>query len=291
MYYKTRSYRLFYGFNIVLLAMLSVLCVLPLVNVLAISLSSRYAIDSNLVFFWPVEWTWSAYWKTLDNPDFLTSLLVTVVRTVLGTGLGLLFTVLAAFPLSKAVTVFKARTPYVWLFVFTMLFSGGLIPQYILIQKLGLMNTLWALVLPPVNVFNMLLLLNFFKGIPKELEEAAFMDGSGYFRSLWTIYAPLSLPAIMTLALFMMVGHWNAWFDGLIYMTDKERWPMATLLRSIVVELDFTNITMNPEEMKDFSERSVKSAQIFISILPILLVYPFLQKFFVKGMVLGSLKE
>lgn len=291
MYHKTPAYKMFYVLNIALLSILALLCILPLINVLAISFSSRYAIDSNLVTLWPVEFTWDAYLKTLDNQHFLRAMGVTLERTVLGTVLGLLFTILTAFPLSKSDMVFRGRTMYAWIFLFTMLFSGGLIPSYILIQELGLMNTIWALILPPINVFNILLLLNFFRGIPKELEEAAFIDGAGYARSLMNVYIPLSLPAITTLALFFMVYHWNAWFDGMLYMSDMNKWPLATLMRTIVVELDFTKITMDPAEMHRLSERSVKGAQIFISILPIILVYPFLQKFFVKGLVMGSMKE
>lgn len=202
MYYKTPSYKVFYTFNIGLLSVLALLCILPLVNVLAISFSSRYAIDSNLVTLWPVEFTWEAYLKTLKNDHFARAMGITLERTVLGTALSLLFTVITAFPLSKSDMVFKGRTLYAWIFLFTMLFSGGLIPSYILMQELGLMNTIWALVLPPINVFNILLLLNFFRGIPKELEEAAFIDGAGYLRSLVNVYVPLSLPALTTLALF-----------------------------------------------------------------------------------------
>ena len=291
MYHKTPSYKVFNAFNIALLSVLAILCILPLINVLAISFSSRYAIDSNLVTLWPVEFTWGAYLKTLQNDHFARAMGITLERTLLGTALSMLFTIITAFPLSKPDMVFKGRTIYAWVFLFTMLFSGGLIPSYILIQELGLMNSIWALVLPPINIFNILLLLNFFRGIPKELEEAAFIDGAGYFRSLVNVYVPLSLPALTTLSLFFMVGHWNSWFDGMLYMTDMKQWPLATLMRTIVVELDFTKITMDPAEMRLLSERSVKGAQIFISILPVILVYPFLQKYFVKGLVMGSMKE
>ncbi|MEF2244781.1 carbohydrate ABC transporter permease [Paenibacillus sp. IITD108] len=291
MYHKTPSYKVFYAFNIALLTVLAILCILPLINVLAISFSSRYAIDSNLVTLWPVEFTWEAYLKTLQNDHFARAMGITLERTLLGTALSMLCTIITAFPLSKPDMVFKGRTIYAWVFLFTMLFSGGLIPTYILIQELGLMNSIWALVLPPINIFNILLLLNFFRGIPKELEEAAFIDGAGYFRSLMNVYVPLSLPALTTLSLFFMVGHWNAWFDGMLYMTDMKQWPLATLMRTIVVDLDFTKITMDPAEMRLLSDRSVKGAQIFISILPIILVYPFLQKYFVKGLVMGSMKE
>ncbi|MOA08526.1 Inner membrane ABC transporter permease protein YcjP [compost metagenome] len=173
-----------------------------------------------------------------------------------------------------------------------MLFSGGLVPFYILIQKLNMMNTLWVLIVPgAVSVWNMILLLNFFRGVPRELEEAAFIDGAGHLRTLFSIYLPVSMPAIATLSLFSMVGHWNSWFDGLIFMTDHKNYPLATFLQTIIVQQDFSKVTVRPEDLENISQRTVKAAQIFIGMAPILLVYPFLQRFFVKGIVLGAVKE
>ena len=157
--------------------------------------------------------------------------------------------------------------------------------------KLKLVNSIFALVLPgAINVWSIILLINFFRGIPKELEESATMDGAGRLRVLWSIVLPLSTPVLATLSLFTMVGHWNSWFDGMIYNTDINRYPLATLLQIIVVQEDFTKITADPKHMADISNRTVKSAQMFIAALPILMVYPFLQKHFVSGIVVGAVK-
>ncbi|ANE45467.1 ABC transporter permease [Paenibacillus swuensis] len=292
MYYKTPTYRLFSIFNYTLLAIIGLLCLLPLVHILAVSLSGKAAANANMVALIPIDFTLDAYAKTLDNDNFISSLWVSFKRTILGTASIMLMITLAAYPLSKDDSVFKGRSIYTWVFVFTMLFSGGLIPSYILIQKLHLMDSIWALILPgAVNVWSMILLLNFFRGVPKELEEASKMDGAGHLRTLWSVYLPVSMPAIATLSLFSMVFHWNSWFDGLIYMSDGSNYPLATFLQTVIVQLDFDNLSMNPEDLENISNRTVKAAQIFIGALPVLLVYPFLQRFFVKGIVMGAVKE
>lgn len=292
MYYKTLSYRIFNVFNTCGLLILSLLCIIPLLHVLAVSFSAKSAADANLVGLLPVDFTFEAYKKTIANPLFLHSIWVSVKRTVLGTGLTLLLAFLAAYPLSKEESVFKGRTVYAWLFVFTMIFNGGLVPFYIVIQKLHLVDSFWVLILPgAVNVWLTILLLNFFRGVPKELEEAALIDGASHFRTLFSIYLPVSLPAIATLALFSMVGHWNSWFDGLLYLSKPEDYPLATYLQTVIISKDMSSMSIDPQEMALLSQKTINAAQIFIGALPILLVYPFLQRFFVKGLVLGSVKE
>ncbi|MEK5033067.1 carbohydrate ABC transporter permease [Paenibacillus sp. FSL R7-0302] len=289
MYRKTISYRWFTVLNTALLAVLAVLCILPLVHVAAVSFSSSAAATANQVFFWPVGFTAEAYSRTLTNPLFLRSLILSVERTLAGTLLSMVLTVTAAYTLSRS---FYGRSFYSWFFVFTMLFNGGLIPTYLLITQLHLTNTLWVLILPSaVNVFNTILMMQFFRAIPKELEEAASIDGAGYLRSLITIYLPLSLPSLATLSLFSMVWHWNSWFDGLIYMTDYRQYPLATFLQTIIQSGDMRNTNIDPSQLKILSERTVRSAQILIGALPILLVYPFLQRFFVQGLTMGAVKE
>jgi len=173
------------------------------------------------------------------------------------------------------------------------LFSGGLIPYYMVIKSVGLLDSIWALVLPgAVPVFNVILLLNFFCGLPKELEEAAFIDGAGYFRTLAKIILPLSTPSLATILLLTVVTHWNSWFDGLILMNSPEHYPLQSYLQTIIIQKDFSELTdLNAEALRDISDRTVKAAQIFMGALPILVVYPFLQKYFMKGIVLGSVKE
>lgn len=292
MYHKTKSYRIFTVFNYTLMIAISIMCLVPLIHVLAVSFSGKSAANANLVGLWPVDFTVDAYTKTVANENFTRSIWVTLQRTVLGTAFSMGIVLLAAYALSKDSARFRRRNLYIWLLVFTMLFSGGLVPMYILIQKLHLMNSLWVLILPgAVSVWNIILLLNFFRAVPKEMEEAAFIDGAGHFRTLFSVYLPVSMPAIATLSLFTIVGHWNSWFDGLLYMTDHRNYPLATFLQPVIVQQDFSKVTVRPEDLENISQRTVKAAQIFIGMAPILIVYPFLQRFFVKGIVLGAVKE
>jgi len=292
MYYKAKSYKIFYFFNLTFLLAASVACVVPLIHILAVSFSAKEPASAQMVGLWPIGFNTDAYKQTFSNPNFLRSIVVSIERVLLGTGIGMLVTVLTAYPLSKMNTLFRGRTMYTWFFVFTMLFNGGLIPTYIVVQKMQLMNSIWALVLPgAVSAWNMVLLLNFFKTVPKELEEASVIDGANHFKTLLYIYLPISMPALATLSLFTMVAHWNSWFDGMIYITEAAKWPLSTLLQTIVVTEDFSKINLRPEDVKLISSETVKASQIFIGAIPILLVYPFLQKYFVKGMVLGAVKE
>lgn len=292
MRYRTNGYTVFTVSNTIFLSLLSLLCVLPLIHVLALSFSSRAAATANIVNFWPVGFTTDAYVKTLGNAMFLKSLWIGVERTVLGAVTSMVVVTMAAYSLSKSNYKFRGRQVYIWIFVFTMLFSGGLIPSYILISKLHLIDSIWALVLPPaVSVWNMILMLNFFRTIPEELEEAAHIDGAGHLRVLWSVYLPVSMPSIATLSLFTMVFHWNSWFDGMIYMSNPDGYPLATYLHSMIVSDNLSRIGVTLDSVENFSNRTIKAAQIFIGALPILIVYPFLQKYFVKGIVLGSVKS
>jgi len=292
MYHKTLPYRIFSVFNTAFLSALAVICVIPLLHVLAVSLSSKAAADGNLVGLWPVDFSFEAYKATVSNPYFLGSVWISVMRTVLGTALILLVTVLAAYPLSKETREFRGRPVYAWAFVFTMIFNGGLVPFYILILKLGLMNKFAVLIIPAmVNVWLIVLMMNFFRGVPRALEEAAFIDGASHFGVLFRIYLPLSLPALATLGLFAGVWHWNSWFDGLLYLSRKEDYPLATYLQTVIVSRDMSSMNFTIEEMELLSQKTINAAQIFIGALPVLLVYPFLQRYFIKGLVLGSVKE
>ncbi|MGO4370831.1 carbohydrate ABC transporter permease [Paenibacillus sp. MCAF20] len=292
MYHKTAGYKTFSVFNFVLLAIICITCVIPLIHILAVSFSASSPANANLVKLWPIGFNLDAYSKTLNNANFFNALKVGLWRTVLGTVVGMSLMILAGYSLSKDNRVFRSRSIYTWFFLFTMLFSGGIVPGYMLIRNLDLMNSIWALVLPgAINVFNMVLLMNFFRAVPKELEEAATIDGAGQFRTLWSVFLPISMPALATISLFTMVTHWNSWFDGLLYITDYRKYPLSTFLQTIIVQQDFNKINPDINELKNISQRTVKSAQIFIGTLPILLVYPFLQRYFVKGIILGAVKE
>ncbi|PYI57220.1 carbohydrate ABC transporter permease [Paenibacillus flagellatus] len=284
---------LFQVCNHAFLIVLSIVCIMPLVHVLAVSFSSSSAVTAGFVQFWPVDFTLKSYAYVWHKKEFTASLLVSVQRVVLGTALGMLLTIVSAYPLSKEVRAFRWRTYYVWYFVVTMLIGSGLIPWYITIKNVGLIDSIWALVLPgAVNVFNVVLLLNFFRGLPKELEEAAFIDGAGHWRTMWQIYVPLSAPSLATITLFTVVGHWNSWFDGLILMNSPAHYPLQSYLRTVVIDMDsMLRSTQDLTELAEISDRTSKAAQIFVGTLPILLVYPFLQRYFIKGMTLGSVKE
>lgn len=284
--------RLFVMVNYIFMALLAFLCLAPLIHVLAVSFSSSTAVASGRVTLWPVEFTTEAYDFVMQKRAFLDSFLVSVKRLLLGTSINMSLAVLIAFPLAKEASAFRFRTAYVWYFFVTALFGGGLIPTYLTVKETGLMDTIWALVLPnAVPVFSVILLLNFFRSLPKELEDAAYIDGAGYMRTLLSIYIPLSKPVLATILLFTMVGHWNTWFDGLIYMNDPKNYPLQSYLQTIIIQHDLSALSdAEIEMMRKLSDTTVKSAQIFLAALPIILVYPFLQRFFIKGIVLGSVK-
>lgn len=284
--------KIFTVFNYIFLIGTAFLCLLPLINVLAVSFSSKPAAAAGYVKLWPVDFTMDSYKYALGKREFLLSFMVSIRRVVLGYIVNMLMTISIAYPLSKEKSSFNSRNFYALFFIITMLFSGGLIPTYMTIKSLGLLDKIWALVLPSaVPVFDVILLMNFFRGIPVEIEEAAFIDGSNHWTSLFKIYLPLSLPSLATVSLFVLVGHWNGWFDGMIYMNSPRNWPLQTYLRSIIINSD---LSMTPTEelssISNVSDRTFNAAQVFLAAAPILAVYPFLQKYFMKGLVMGSVK-
>lgn len=278
--------------NTVVLVLIAVLCVFPLIHIIAISFSSSSAAAAGQVKLWPVDFTWASYEYTASRAEFWQSMWVSVKRLALGTVLNLLLTVLVAYPLSKESNALRFRLVYAWAFFLTMLFNGGLIPWYVTLKEYGLLNSIWALVLPgAVPVFSIILLLNFFREVPRELEEAALIDGASQWTTLWKIYVPISKPALATLALFAMVEHWNSWFDGLILMGNPDNYPLQSYIQTIVIQQNLSNVSRDELlNLALISDRTLKASQIFLGSLPIILAYPFLQKYFVKGIVLGSVK-
>ncbi|CAH1191690.1 Inner membrane ABC transporter permease protein YcjP [Paenibacillus allorhizoplanae] len=287
----TTSRKVFLLVNYILLGLIAFLCLLPLINVLAVSFSSSSAAAGGFVKLWPVDFTIASYKHALTKKEFLEGLIVSIQRVVLGYGINMVITILIAYPLSKETTTLRARNVYAWFFIITMLFHGGLIPSYMTMKALGLLDTIWALVLPgAVHVFNMILLLNFFRNLPKEIEEAAYIDGAGHWKVLWSMYIPLSKPALATITLFTVVMHWNSWFDGLIYMNSPSNYPLQSYLQTIIVNPDSSTLSSTELYMSEVSDRTFKAAQVFLAALPILIFYPFLQKYFMKGLVMGSVK-
>ena len=292
MYYRTRGSRVFAVFNYTVLISLGVVCLAPIVNTLAISLSSASAVAMSKVLFVPVDFSLDAYRFIAAQPKLFQAIGVSVERVLLGSAIQMLITFITAYPLSRESKEFGMRTFYVWFLMVTILFGGGMVPLYMQVKTLGLLDKIWALVLPSgLAVFNIVLMINFFRSLPKELDESFRIDGASHLTTLCRLYLPLSLPAIATILLLTMVGHWNSWFDGMIFINHTENYPLATYLRSIIVSFDFTNVRAEDAALlASISPRTTKCAQIMIAMLPILCVYPFLQRYFVSGLVLGSVK-
>jgi putative aldouronate transport system permease protein len=282
------SSRTFDVLNYGLLILYAIVCFLPILHVFATSFASTAEIARSKFLLFPTEFNSEGYRYIFSTDTVPRSLLVTIYITVVGTALNLIATSLIAYSLSKR---FLKGRRYVLLFVlFTMLFSGGLIPSFLLVKALGLLNSYWALRLTGlVSPFILIVLKNFFQAIPDELEESAKMDGANDLVVLIRIILPLSLPAIATFALFYAVGHWNTFMFAIIYLNDQGKWPIQVLLRQVIL---VSTAGIGSEEFSDDIPPSkvVRSAVIVIATVPILIVYPFLQKHFAKGVLLGSVK-
>ena len=277
--------------NYVVLAAVSLLCLVPIWHIAMVSMSGEGPANQYIVGLIPIEFNLSSYANILQLDKFWDAFGVSGLRVILGGLLNFLLTVMMAYPLSKESAYFKSRSVYIWALVFTMLFSGGLIPSYMIINELHLIDTIWALIVPgAVPVFNVILMINFMRQLPKELEEACLVDGASQWSIMTRIYVPLSLPVIATVTLFSVVGHWNSWFDGLIYMNQTENYPLQTYLHVVLASRNLVNADQN-SVMASLTNRSAISAQIILASLPILIVYPFLQRFFIHGIVMGSVKE
>ena len=267
-------------------------CLFPLLNMVAISFSDKAAASANMVGLVPVDFTTSAYKTLLGESKFWVSFWISIKRVFLGTIINMILTILLAYPLSKSKREFKGHDVYMYILIFAMLFSGGMIPIYLTIKSYGLLNSIWALILPgAVPVFNVILLMNFFKGVPKSLEEAAAIDGASKLTILLKIYLPISMPALATIILFCIVNHWNDFFSGLVYMNKTSMYPLQTYIQQLSV--DMSQIT-DPEQLKRFaqvSNKTLDAAKIVVSTIPLLIIYPFLQKYFVSGIVIGAVKE
>jgi putative aldouronate transport system permease protein len=289
---RTIKQHIFPVLNGTILGIISLSCLVPLVHIFAIAFSNNSEVVKGAVTLWPKRFTLSSFTFVLEREEFWRAFGVTLKRIAIGLPLNMFLTIITAYPLSKESSTFKPRTFYVWFMFFTMLFGGGLIPTYMLVKQLNLLDSIWALVLPgALQVFNVILLLNFFRQLPKEMAEAAYMDGAGHWQTLWKIYVPTSMASLATIILFTVVGHWNSWFDGMIYMNMPDKYPLQTFLRTVITMPDFKYLKADDwKTLQSISDRTTRSAQIIIASVPILMVYPFLQKYFVKGIILGSVK-
>lgn len=267
-------------------------CLLPLINMIAISLSGSDAVASNQVGLLPVDFTLTTYSKLLNDGQFWASFWISVQRVVLGTLINMFFVITMAYPLSKSKLRFPAREIYIKFVIFAMLFSGGIIPLYMVVSGLKLTDTIWALVLPgAVPVFNVILMINFFKSVPVSLDEAARIDGASPLTILVKIYLPVSLPALATVALFSIVGHWNDYFSGLLYMNKASLYPLQTYIQQLTVDITQVTDAEQLKQLSQMSNRAFNATKIVVSTIPLLVIYPFLQKYFVSGIVIGAVKE
>ena len=284
------GYRVFQCFNFVVMLLMVCITVYPFLFVIAQSLSSSGAIYAGKVTIWPVEPNLLSYRAVMRNPDFYISYRNTLMYVVLGTGLSLALSCMLAYPLSKPrLKIQKVLTPFI---IFTMFFIPGMIPNYILVSSLKLRNTIWAVLLPgAINTYYILIMRSFFSSIPAELEEAAAIDGMNTYGIFFRIVLPLSAPILSTMLLFYGVDIWNQWFNAFIYLDNKSLFPVALYLRGLIMSVAGAR-EAGAESYSDNAqiETTIRSCAIVLTCLPIMCIYPFIQKYFVKGMMIGSVK-
>ena len=288
----SKGEKIFNVINSIFLVAVALFCLAPMVYMLAVSLSDNAQVVAGNVTFWPKKFTTATYEYLLGYQAFWKSMGISVVRTALSLVFTLTLTVLSAYPLSKSPKKFYGRSIFAWYFFIPMLINGGLIPTYMIISRLGLIGSLWALILPSaVTVFYVMLLLNFFRGLPEELEEAALLDGAGQGTILFRVFLPLATPALATIAVYCSLAQWNEWFNGIIYMKTPSQYPLMSYLQATVLNVDMESLSAEEQQkMASIGSDTYQAAQLFIAALPMLCIYPFMQKYFTKGLVMGSVK-
>ena len=288
----SKGEKIFNVINSIFLVAVALFCLAPMVYMLAVSLSDNAQVVAGNVTFWPKKFTTATYEYLLGYQAFWKSMGSSVVRTALSLVFTLTLTVLSAYPLSKSPKKFYGRSIFAWYFFIPMLINGGLIPTYMIISRLGLIGSLWALILPSaVTVFYVMLLLNFFRGLPEELEEAALLDGAGQWTILFRVFLPLATPALATIAVYCSLAQWNEWFNGIIYMKTPSQYPLMSYLQATVLNVDMESLSAEEQQkMASIGSDTYQAAQLFIAALPMLCIYPFMQKYFTKGLVMGSVK-
>lgn len=277
--------------NYAFLTFCALVCIFPLFYVLSYSLTPYQEYLANPLSLFPSHYTLQAYKDLLDFPLIWSGYYSTLFITIVGTLLNVTMLVITGYPLTKQ--HLKGRNFIMLMITFTMFFSGGMIPGYLLVRNLHLLNTYWALILPGAcSAYNLILMRNFITAIPASLEEAAFIDGANELQILWKVIVPLCKPAIATFTLFSAVGHWNSYFSAIIYINDRDKWPLMLIVREMVANSGTDMIHQNSNLlMEDITQPfTLQMAVIIFTIVPILLVYPFVQKYFMKGMMIGSVK-
>ena len=277
-----------------LLALVALSCLYPLWYTLCLSISKKSAVDAGWVSAYPIGFSLANYKKIVSDSVFLNSVWISVRRVLIGTPLTLAVIVLVAYPISKSAWSFRGRNFVIWLLVFCMLFGAGLVPWYISMVKLKMINNFWGLILSTgLPIYYVILVMNFFRSIPKELEEAAIMDGAGQWRLLIDIVLPCSLPVLATITLFVGVNYWNEYYNGMLLSTTDTFYPLMTYIKSLVIPIN-TSVSMTPEQLKEMAKLSndgLNAAKVFVALVPMLVIYPWLQKYFISGIMIGSVKE
>ncbi len=289
---RSTASRAFDACNVVVLALCAAVTMLPFIYVLAASFATEREIVERPLFLIPRDVTLGAYQYIFSSSTLLRSILNSVIITLSGTAVNMACTITMAYGLSKHRVA--GRNLILNLIIFSMFFSGGMIPTYIVVSGLGITNTYWSVILPgAISAYNLMIIKNFFQNIPAELEESAYLDGCNDIGALWRIALPLSLPVIATFSLFYAVGHWNAYFSAMLYMSKApEKWPLQVMLRQLIILSQMTAgdmVSMDPNFVKP-PDQSIKMAVIMISTIPVMMLYPFLQKYFTKGVLVGALK-
>ena len=272
------------------MGLFALVTLIPFLNIIAKTFSEDWAVVSGKVGILPMGFQLDSLNYVITSSRFLSSFMVSVIITAAGTALSILLICVTAYPLSKK-KLWGVKGVMI-LYVFTMMFSGGMIPNYLLIKNLGIYNTLWSVILPGmINVFNLMIVKNYFESIPESIEESAMMDGASYTRVLFTIVLPLAVPTIATITLFTAVSYWNNYMGPMLYINEPGLKPLQLYLREIILEQsDMVLSSQSAEDQLNISSEGVRSATIIASTLPILVVYPFIQKYFIKGIMIGSVK-
>lgn len=270
-----------------LILLFSVACLLPFLRVVSEAVSGDTAVASGEILILPKDFTLKQLKFILDTPQFTQGMWVSLSSTVVYTAVSIVLTCMLAYPLSR--TYLPGRRGLMFYVVFTMLFNGGMVPTYLVVKNLGILNTFWALIVPlAISQFNVVVLVNGFLGIPKEMEESALIDGAGQFTILARIMVPLAKPTLAAILLFYAVARWNGWFDAVMYVNDRSLFPLPVIIKDLVQQ--GLNTSMFPSLTTPPPTQAIRSAAVIFSIVPIILVYPFLQKYFVKGVTLGGVK-
>ena len=277
---------------VIVLILLALICLYPMWYTLIVSFSGKAYVDGGRVWMIPMGFNLKSYGKILEDKIFFSAIGVSVERVIVGCALNMFLLIITAFPLCLPGKKFPEGKFFKWFFVANMLFSGGLIPSYVLMRQYGLFDSFWSMILPgALPIWNMILMINFFRNVPYELNESATIDGANPLQILFKVYVPLCVPSLACLLLFQFVGHWNSYFDGLLYINDVAKQPLQTYIYNLSVTLDYS--TMTSEEiiaLAETSDKTLNAAKVVVAMVPILFVYPFIQKYFTTGMTLGAVK-